>query len=622
MGSTEQVDVVVVGAGFAGLAAAKGYVQCAPDTNLVILDSNESLGGVWAKENIYEELRSNNLLGTFEFPDFPFGERFGAKEGQHIPGLALHDYLHAFCKEYGLLDRLKLRSRVLDAEQLDAEKGGAWRISVQTPEGTYALTTSKLIVATGLTSEPQPMRVKGQDDFNAPLINVARLAREAPRILEDPGIKRITVFGGSKSAYDTVYTFASAGKEIDWVIRKTGHGPTWMSPSHVVLGPLGRFWAEHLTTRRILAWLSPCLWGDTDGMQWWRNILHHTWLGNKFVNLFWWKVGSDIVEQSGLNSDPQLAALIPDSSMMSTGTSFAILNYPKDIHDFIRSGQVRLHRQDLGHLSDHAVHLADGTHLPSDAFIASTGWLFGPAINFKDVFQHSDLGIPSTQYTEEQKTFWSKLDQRADAYIFSTFPQLKTEQYPPRANEDLLENPLDELDASEGLKTRQEYSPWRLYRSLIPPGLAAKGDRSLAFAGFSASVSGHIRNEIAGLWIYAWMNDKLTLDPCHEHQAGKLDIFWDTALFMRWCFRRYPFSFGRRFPDWVFDAVPFNDVMLKDLGLNGVRKGRKGDSWWKNFYREATEPYTMADYRGITAEWLAKGKKGGPLNGSVERKEL
>ena len=41
--------------------------------------------------------------------------------------------------------------------------------------------------------------------------------------------------------------------------------------------------------------------------------------------------------------------------------------------------------------------------------------------------------------------------------------------------------------------------------------------------------------------------------------------------------------------------------MLRDLGLSGLRKGG-------SFYRELFEPYGMADYRGIAAEWLEKRK--------------
>ncbi|KAK5137622.1 hypothetical protein LTR08_007917 [Meristemomyces frigidus] len=594
MAIEEQVDLVVVGAGFSGLAAAKGYLQCAPETRLVVLDNNSSIGGTWAKERLYEGLRSNNLKGMLEMPDYPLHDGFGVKQGEHIPGSVVHDYLVEYAKHWDIYERIRFESKTLDAEKVDDADHDGWRLTVSRPGGEYKLFTKKLIVATGLTSQPQAMHVKGQESYNAPMVNTARMANEGAEVLKDPDVKRVTIIGSGKSAYDAVYTYASAGKQVDWVIRKDGHGPTWISVTHVVLGPLGKFWVEWLVTRRIIAWMSPCLWGDVDGSGWWRYFLHRTWLGRKISDAFWWKLTGDTLEQSGFNNDPKLRALHPDSSMFEMATSFAILNYPTDILDFVRNGQAKVHRENVSHLSDHAVHLADGSTLESDAFVASTGWLFGPAVDFKDKHLHSDLGIPSLDYTTEQKAFWSALDEKADAEIFRRFPKLATLKYPPCAEEDMKENPFDEGDAGV---VREEYQPWRLYRSLVPPGLAAKGDRSLAFAGFSANITGHIRNEISGVWIYAYMNDLLSIDPCHDVE----DVYWDVAMLQRFCFRRYPYGFGRRFQDFFFDAIPWNDVLLRDLGLSGKRKG---GSWW----RECFEPYKMGDYRGIAEEWLGRRK--------------
>ncbi|KAK3067680.1 hypothetical protein LTR53_015307, partial [Teratosphaeriaceae sp. CCFEE 6253] len=592
MAVEEHFDLVVLGAGFSGLSAAKGYLQCAPETKLIVLDNNKSLGGTWAKERLYEGLRSNNQRGTLEFPDYPLHDGFGVQHGEHIPGTVVHDYLTEYAKHWDVFDRIRFESKALDAEKVEGDDSAGWRLTVSSPGGDYTLFTKKLIVATGLTSQPQAMHIKGEESFNAPLVTTARLAQEGAEISKDPTVQRVTIIGSGKSAYDAVYTYASAGKHVDWVIRKSGHGPAGMSVPHIVLGPLGKFWAESLVTRRIIAWMSPCLWGDVDGSGWWRYFLHRTWLGRKFIDLFWWKLSSDILEQSGFNNDPKLKALQPDCSFFAIATTFAILNYPTDILDSVRSGQVRVHRQDVANLSDHAVHLADGTRLASDVLVTSNGWLFGPAVDFKDKSLHSQLGIPSVHYSDAQKAFWAALDREADSEIFRRFPTLATLKYPACAQQDLKENPLDQVD---GTVTRQEYQPWRLYRSIIPPGLAAKGDRSLAFAGFSANITGHIRNEITGVWIYAYMHDQLTIDPCHDVE----DIHRDAALLQRFCMRRYPYGFGRRFQDFFADAVPWNDVLLKDLGLSGKRKG---GSWW----RECFEPYGMADYRGVAAEWLAK----------------
>ncbi|KAK5107172.1 hypothetical protein LTR62_001666 [Meristemomyces frigidus] len=149
-----------------------------------------------------------------------------------------------------------------------------------------------------------------------------------------------------------------------------------------------------------------------------------TWLGWKIVDAFWWKSGSDVLEQAGFSSHPKLGVLRPDCSIFETATSFAILNYPTDVLDFVREGQVTMHRKDLARLSDHTIHFKDGTSIDTDASIASTGWAFGPAINFTDTNLHSALGIPSLNHTREQESFWTSLDEKADTQIFITWPKL------------------------------------------------------------------------------------------------------------------------------------------------------------------------------------------------------
>lgn len=207
---------------------------------------------------------------------------------------------------------------------------------------------------------------------------------------------------------------------------------------------------------------------------------------------------------------------------------------------------------------------------------------------------HSDLGIPSRDYTPDQQALWHSLDARADAEVTSTLPRLRTG--PHRVEK------LDDIAKSKQL------GPLRLYRFLAPPGLTATGDRSIAFAGFATNLLGHTRNEIAGLWIYAYLNHKLAIDQPSGYSKqltstlpNQPDFAYQAALANRYCVKRFPYGFGARFPDFVFEQVPFFDLLLRDLGLRERRKG----SLWKEIF----EPYGPNDYRGLAAEWLALQKK-------------
>lgn len=229
-------DVIVIGAGLQGLAAAKTYLKIEPQTNLLIIDSNQTVGGVWAKENIYPGLRSNNLLGTYEYTDFPMHENFGVQKEEHIPGGTNYEYFRQYAERFDLTRRTLLRSKLTTAEKVE----DGWNLSITTvgkpADQTSNITCSKLVVATGVTSSPVPIDIEGQENFSVPVLNFAHFRHEAAGLLKNPSIEHVAVYGGAKAAYDTVYMLASHGKRVSWIIRASGHGPTYMAPGTIFWG--------------------------------------------------------------------------------------------------------------------------------------------------------------------------------------------------------------------------------------------------------------------------------------------------------------------------------------------------------------------------------------------------
>ena len=58
------------------------------------------------------------------------------------------------------------------------------------------------------------------------------------------------------------------------------------------------------------------------------------------------------------------------------GSSSSILNYPSNFFDLARNGSIKVHIADIERLSSRAVKLSNGTTLPADALICSTGWKY------------------------------------------------------------------------------------------------------------------------------------------------------------------------------------------------------------------------------------------------------
>ena len=156
------------------------------------------------------------MLGTYEYPDFPMAsDVFGIKPGEYIPGEVMNRYLTAYTERFDVFDKIRRWTIVEAAEHQDGPEGG-WVLTVRNFEGTYKVFTAKLVVATGLTSEPFLPYITGQETFRAP-----RFYRKDFIEWEETldTAKRVTVFRGTKSAWDVVYTYASRWVKVDWVIR-------------------------------------------------------------------------------------------------------------------------------------------------------------------------------------------------------------------------------------------------------------------------------------------------------------------------------------------------------------------------------------------------------------------
>jgi cation diffusion facilitator CzcD-associated flavoprotein CzcO len=171
------------------------------------------VGGVWSSERLYPGLKSNNMVGTYEYSDFPMDEAtFGVKAGQHIPGHVIHEYLTAYAKKFDVLHRIRFNTKVETVEKQD--KGG-W-VLWSGGEKSKSIFAKKLIVATGVTSQAFLPTFEGQDSFGVPLFHSKDFLQHADTIKTS---KRVTVLGGTKSAWDAVYAYGTDGVEVDWVIR-------------------------------------------------------------------------------------------------------------------------------------------------------------------------------------------------------------------------------------------------------------------------------------------------------------------------------------------------------------------------------------------------------------------
>jgi hypothetical protein len=192
----------------------------------------------------------------------------------------------------------------------------------------------------------------------------------------------------------------------------------------------------------------------------------------------------------------------------------------------------------------------------------------------------------------------SKMVEAADAEILRRFPRLNDQPTPnPKFH------PID--DTSEAAAPH----PFRLARFMIP--LSTIKERSLAFIGIPMTINTTLLAQTQALWISAYLEGRLTpistercpptvcaLFDSKSEDDSELDLAWETTLHSEFGKYRYPGGFGKRNPDFVFDAIPYVDRMLLDLGLSTERK--------KGMLAPCFQPYWVENYKGLVDEWKAK----------------
>jgi hypothetical protein len=233
--------------------------------------------------------------------------------------------------------------------------------------------------------------------------------------------------------------------------------------------------------------------------------------------------------------------------------------------------------------------LDTGETVTTDAIVWCTGWQISNYTLCKPALAN-ELGLPILYKSlpEKEREYWEGLDAQAENRILELNPILKS----PPTNLKLNKLPV---------------TSFRLFRFLVPPKLAARGDNSLVVIGNYANGRVQTTAEIVSLWCVAYLEDLFpptTKALLHNVEEMNNDIAHVDA------YRRKRFLNFMPYRLAIFEAPEFDDQLMDDLGLRADRKrmsmptGWRG--WWglKAWYREWFEPYLAADYQGIVREFM------------------
>ncbi|KAL7273304.1 hypothetical protein RUND412_003847 [Rhizina undulata] len=547
-------DVIIVGAGPFGIIAAKTYLELNPTAELTIIETDTAVGGAWSKTRIYPGMFAQSPLGMIEFSDVrmkPSPNQFH----DYVPAQHVYEYLQEYCKNHSyngksIMDRIMFEARVTNIQKF----GRAWKVS--TDRGDI-FTADKLMLATGITSKPF-IPTFPNENFTPPTLHSKDLARYAPSFLESDGTRNIVVLGGSKSAFDAVHMFAAAGKNVQWIIRDKGMGPAGMSVPEGT--PLYYQNSHQILSTRLLSKMSPCIFEPRDV---WMRFFHQSKVGRWITDRVWSSIQSSWFKAAKYDRSDDMQRLRPEmpDSIFWCSDNIGVSNTP-GFWDIISKAKV--YRSEITKLQDTSIHLSNGTTLPCDLLILSTGWDI--TFPFFTSEQASQFGLPipiSSQSMIDTKK-WEHLESEAEKKILKMFPKLKD---PPPFHRHQLTT-----------------TPFYLYRGMVSP---SEGDGSIVFLGQVGAAQSFQIAETQSLWAAALLMGKLKLPDADvmEAQVAESNV---------WRRKRY-LSAGERKPTFMYDEIAYVSMLLRELGVNPLRKG----GGWK----ELMEPYVNRDYRGVLEEW-------------------
>ncbi|MCJ2142585.1 flavin-containing monooxygenase [Methylobacterium sp. E-066] len=209
--AAETLEVLIVGAGFSGLAMA---IRCkqAGIGPLRVIEKGDDIGGTW-RENTYPG-------AACDVPSHLYSLSFAPKADwtrMYAPQPEIQAYLRETAERHGLMPLIQLGTAFSGATWDEAH--ALWH--VETDRGP--LTTRSIVSAMGGLHHPAYPALSGRDDFAGPAFHTAAWDHSV-----DLTGKRVGVIGTGASAIQVVPELAKVAAHLT-LFQRT---PPWIMPKH------------------------------------------------------------------------------------------------------------------------------------------------------------------------------------------------------------------------------------------------------------------------------------------------------------------------------------------------------------------------------------------------------
>jgi cation diffusion facilitator CzcD-associated flavoprotein CzcO len=231
-GPTESVDVLIVGAGLAGVGAAWRLRERRPDMTYAILEARDRIGGTWDLFR-YPGVRSDSDMFTLSYPFRPWRGAKSIADGESIRA-----YIEETAAQKGIDRHIRFRTRVVSASW--SSRDSRWTVETQVGDAPerHVRTCSFLYLCAGYYDYSQAYRpaFPGAETFRGRFIH----PQFWPRDFNVAG-SRVVVIGSGATAVTLVPSLSRTAAHVTMLQR---------SPSYLAVRPAADRTADVL--RRML----------------------------------------------------------------------------------------------------------------------------------------------------------------------------------------------------------------------------------------------------------------------------------------------------------------------------------------------------------------------------------
>ena len=340
------LEVLIVGAGLAGIGAAQALRKGAPGLKFAIVEGRSRIGGTWDLFR-YPGLRSDSDLQTLAYADMPVNNGTLTARGEDI--LA---YIKDAARKNGI-DREILFEHRVTAADFDGD-AGLWRVSIErgAEKSPITLACRFLYLCSGYYdySVGYMPEFKGMADYAGRIVH----PQDWPGDFDVSG-KTVLIVGSGATAVTLVPALAEKARHVLMIQR---------SPTYIAALPN----ADGLA--RLLARILPAR--AAYGLTRWRNIL----LGMFFYRMArqkpeWMKARllGDVRRRFGLD-DEAMRNFTPRYNLWDQRLC---LDPDGRFFDCLREGKASLATGEIESFTTEGVRLRDGETFRADAVVLATG---------------------------------------------------------------------------------------------------------------------------------------------------------------------------------------------------------------------------------------------------------